>query len=671
MARVRYRLHLAALQDPTLASLCAGDDRAHRYGMEPARVIGQLGLGRPIEEFSITFPLRRRPRQTQLGLAYHGLPFHNSAIYTPHNLSATPSCLAMEALTAVQRVLVIPELLDIILSCGDRRLHARCALVNRKWSTVALGLLYREIDGLLHVLRILCPMKKSEPLRHDTEWEFVHSPTATQWSHFMTYARRVRTLQYTGRTRERVADSVFTDLALTRTSHRIFPNLRALYWLCRGPTRKPLQEVCFMHEGVRDLRVEISPEPSVEDLASFAANVTERTPDLTHIYLQPFISVASYYPLLPMLSSLGSLTTITLSRWLLSQSVLVCLSTLPALGCIQFLPDGDAPYSWATNNPSIMADMFSPLSGDAFPSLRDLSICCTISAAQALLYDSSNSAFPHLTQLYIHSIHIEEPSEVQTFLSALAERYPMLDSLALDILVDVVTAKAEHIDPLTFEHLRPLLSLSNLEQLEIRHNLPLIYTAPDLVELGTALPNLFSLTLNCEPLCTDLPPTTMEVLPVIAEHFPNLRVLGLCVDAETVTHNLRTPAPSSRPRFPALEIINFGTSPIAEDVRPIQLYLSYLFANCPAAPLVQSGFTWDDELWIHDDELMTSVAGFCVSWGDVARSLKLLVELRKDESSIRHQLLREVEDLRMRNDVLTSRTKEVVAAEMGRPCMIM
>lgn len=426
-----------------------------------------------------------------------------------------------------------------------------------------------------------------------------------------------------------------------------------------------------MHEGVRDLRVEISPEPTEDDLASFAANVTERTPDLTHIYLQPLMAMRSYDLLLPMLSSLRSLTTITLSRWLLSHSVLVCLSTLPALECIQFLPEGDASYSWYLSALSRVAPAFGVLADDAFPSLRDLSLSCDIEEAEILLCDSPKSACPHLTQLYVHSVNIEEPSKVQSFLSKLAERFPALEALALDIVMDVVTAKAESIEPLTFDNLRPLLSLTHLEQLEIRHNLPLIYSASDLVELGTALPNLFSLVLNCEPLCTDLPPITLDVLPAIAEHFPHLRVLGLCVDAETITDTLRTPAPSSKPRFPALEVINFGSSPIAEDVHSVQLYLSYLFASCPVAPIIQSGFTWDDELWIHDDELMSSVAGFCSSWGKVAKSLKLLVELRKEEGGIRQQLVKEVEDLRMRNDVLVARTKEVVAAEMGHPCTVM
>ena len=72
---------------------------------------------------------------------------------------------------SVQRALAIPELLDIILSFGDRGLHATCTLVNRKWSTVALGLLYREVDGLVNVLRILCPMRKaSDVLGLDYEW---------------------------------------------------------------------------------------------------------------------------------------------------------------------------------------------------------------------------------------------------------------------------------------------------------------------------------------------------------------------------------------------------------------------------------------------------------------------------------------------------------------------
>ena len=38
--------------------------------------------------------------------------------------------------------------------------------------------------------------------------EFVHPPTATEWSHFYKYAKFVRTLEYTGKYRERLAESV-------------------------------------------------------------------------------------------------------------------------------------------------------------------------------------------------------------------------------------------------------------------------------------------------------------------------------------------------------------------------------------------------------------------------------------------------------------------------------
>jgi hypothetical protein len=69
-----------------------------------------------------------------------------------------------------QRVLAIPELLELVLGFGDHTLQYACALVCQAWSNIALDLLWRDVDGLLNILRILCPLKVEMYLRDSKRW---------------------------------------------------------------------------------------------------------------------------------------------------------------------------------------------------------------------------------------------------------------------------------------------------------------------------------------------------------------------------------------------------------------------------------------------------------------------------------------------------------------------
>jgi hypothetical protein len=60
--------------------------------------------------------------------------------------------------SAQKRVLAIPELLDIIISFLEKGDALSCALVSKAWSTVALDVLWREIDSGVDLLRQLGPM---------------------------------------------------------------------------------------------------------------------------------------------------------------------------------------------------------------------------------------------------------------------------------------------------------------------------------------------------------------------------------------------------------------------------------------------------------------------------------------------------------------------------------
>ena len=61
----------------------------------------------------------------------------------------------------MHRVLRIPELLQIIFSILDLPSNTVNARVCKQWSDIALDILWREIDDLYLLFRILAPLTKT------------------------------------------------------------------------------------------------------------------------------------------------------------------------------------------------------------------------------------------------------------------------------------------------------------------------------------------------------------------------------------------------------------------------------------------------------------------------------------------------------------------------------
>jgi hypothetical protein len=105
--------------------------------------------------------------------------------------------------------------------------------------------------------------------------DFVRTPTAADWTRFASYARRVRKLRCEEDDLDVIHPSVFDTLARTRTSYRIFPNLKTLYWLAQSRAFQPSVTV-FMHEGIKEYWSLLDIYVNDEELRRSTADVTER-----------------------------------------------------------------------------------------------------------------------------------------------------------------------------------------------------------------------------------------------------------------------------------------------------------------------------------------------------------------------------------------------------------
>ncbi len=344
--------------------------------------------------------------------------------------------------------------------------------------------------------------------------------------------------------------------------------------------------------------------------------------------------------LLQLLSDLQKLQEVTLPKSFLDDQFLKTLSLLPELRVIQFDTLG------GSRDP-ITPIIESTLGEGAFPMLYDLCLDSTLDDIR--LYLTGGALLPRLKQLTVESVHPESPHAVRQFFVDVTRCYPALEMVSMDVIVSV--GEQEVCEPLLPEHLRPVLSLQQLVRLELRHNMPLQISEIDLAEFGAALPSIEILVLNPEPLLLTRPKFTLRSLLSVAQNFPNLFHLGIYLDAQEGTTPSEPYSPSRTRMFPHLRTLNVGVSVIGSDHVPVALFLSHLLSENESV-VIQSGVSWNKELFEESIEYSAAVRSRCRKWDEVARTLPLLLQLRKEEKAHRHDIEKEVEDLRMRNEVL-------------------
>ena len=477
--------------------------------------------------------------------------------------------------------------------------------------------------------------------------EFCRIPTPEDWSRFVRYARRVRTFKFATNPEEKalkLADSVFDDLARTRTTLEILPNLRCLWWTSASKSR---HATLFMHDKVTEFAFQVCTD-CPDNLQALNTDVIGRMPSLRSLTWGNTYGnhdKENDEALLQLLSSLPKLREVTAPKDVLNGVFLKTLSLLPELEVVQFFTEG---ISYPINPISS-----TPQEG-AFPNLYD--ICLYSYLDDARQYLTGGALLPRLRYVSVESVVPESPLKVQQFFTDVTRSYPTLEVFLMDVIVSI--DKQGDCEPLLPEHLRPILSLKQLIRLELCHNLPLQISEVDLAEFGAGLPALETLHLNPVPLLLTRPTLTLHSLLTIAKNFPKLFDLGIYLDAEDVTMPMPWPMPSSAKTrmFPFLRTLNVGVSPIARDHVPVALFLSHLFSENDGV-VIQSGTTWNEVLFEGSIEYSNTIIKRCEKWDEVTKTLPLLLQLRNEEKAHRRDIEKEVEDLRMRNEVIMGKIR--------------
>ncbi|KAJ7650397.1 hypothetical protein FB45DRAFT_17131 [Roridomyces roridus] len=546
------------------------------------------------------------------------------------------------------RVLQIPELLALVFQFLDPESQCAGLLVCKRWSEIALDALWRVVDDLHRLFSILGPLHQPEDhAGADVPYAFVSAPNADDWARFEKYSRRIRRLMYNSESVPRLSPTVFEDLARTRTSLNLAPNVNMLSWLA------PLRwSVMFMHPNVKHLVLHL-PEDFVtmESPSTYVRDIVTRMSNLTCLDLRTNIPMHDIEDSMGLLlQSLVKLRKVVLPRFAFTTRIAEIVAELEDLGCVEF-------QYWPEQGCGDPGDTmaFKPtLKLGCFPSLWYLAATITIDCATDFM--SSSLAPTNLTSLYVDSRLVETPESVNRLLTVLAENCQLLESLSIITLIDESmpfqslddVPSTERINAST---LGPLQRFPNLTIFEFIHQNPLDMT--NFEDMARSWPSLRKLILNNEPLISDRPPSlTLKSLLPFARYCPELEHLGVFIDATTGDLPASYP-PDFFPRpFAKLVHLSMGISHITEP-GPVALFLSHL---CPLNVKIDYGVTWDTH-WLQPP-ILSAIFDRCSAWDKVAELLPLLTKLRMEERERTRLLVTEVKDLRMRSDVLMGNVSE-------------
>jgi hypothetical protein len=471
---------------------------------------------------------------------------------------------------------------------------------------------------------------------------FSRTPEPSDWIRFESYARRVRTFTYedvlssaiSSAKCDPIHDRVWDDIARTRTTLHILPNLRELCWLSNPHGLRGRSQLahCLMllppglsHLSARVSNIDDMDATSGGGFRPFAQNVLGRVPTLSTLDIHSSIPVSSIEPeFLALLAGLPALREVILPGYWLTSRVTEALSQLPKLHVVQyelFQPD-------RLGDPDDVASFDPQLKEGAFPALEDLSLAATVPDISRFF--QSPYAPVELTHLFIHSPLIVPTAEsVSSLLVHLGRNLPRLRELYLELRVG--EAALRHGDKLPISALMPLSGFAALRVFEIYCMAPLQLTILELDTFAAALPPLEKLQLNPEPFLgtNGLSGGSLPIgaLFIFARRCPQLLELGLFVTVfgAGIPGNdefISDSGASLPPPLRKMRVLNFGSSPILFAPQASGTVAKWLSQICSSVCQITSGFTWDP-VSLGYPESPNSQAS-CAAWEEAGRLLPLV-----------------------------------------------
>ncbi|KAF7425940.1 hypothetical protein PC9H_008302 [Pleurotus ostreatus] len=445
------------------------------------------------------------------------------------------------------RILRNVDILRRIFKHSDSSQNYDNVLVSKVWSNQALSILWRTLDSLLPLLRLLGPMTLASG-EGRPYYKYDRLINSEDWVVFQRYAWRVRRIEIGYMRPPNFSDSVFMDIIIasrTLSGVELLPNLQSLSsedtlfiqkWI-------PL----FINKSLSALDLRVSGPVDMHLLTRTLSHLHHLCPKLQNLSLSTEFELDDAPQFDAALSSLLSLKELDLSSPLLSLSTINTLAHLPYLETFT-ISDMDGEESTL---PAM------PLS-DAFPSLGTFASDAAGFRSIASFLEAYEPRKLHT--LYVYSASTESRATYQSLVAAIASACPDIKDLHL------LSKLVADIEPIA----DPLLStisyhLTALTSLKLNSPPPLKLDVGCMKALLTALPSLHTLKL----LEKIGPPTLpLSALSELAPLCPVMRFLALYLDTKHVSAS----APPNA-IFPCLEVLNVQSSPLESSARDVATFL--------------------------------------------------------------------------------------------------
>ncbi|KAI0923287.1 hypothetical protein AcV7_005841 [Taiwanofungus camphoratus] len=456
-----------------------------------------------------------------------------------------------------------------------RRSLAWSARVCQAFSLAALDVLWRDMKGLLPLLKIMSPTfaKVQQNGNSSKTYMFRRYISDREWSRFQCYAKRIHVLGPLNAHADGIDASVFSHLVYRAQGKPLFPSLNVLQWTQQLPFGTEL--LAFMSQSL--LRVAIHAEYAGDErslierpkrdghvLGMLLSTLCSSAPFLQALTLEASLHPSSLESMtyLKNLKNLSTLTlsgrnSITLSDLMRSCATLEELSKLDVT--LGEVGDGDVPVR------------------SGFPALEKLYVTGSMSSTGSLLRLVSS---PHLFSFDLSNISFPSGDwqELNLCLAVLSSRFA---STLRRVALDCSFQNPNGSSPLyLMEIIKPLLALREVEEMyvEFQGEMIMSMTNEHLREAARSWPKITELYLL-------YPRDSVSTLPSIyslvefARRCPRLQSLGL-----TCTVDTRSPLSFAPDSYPVLShglrglFIGCPDSFVG-DPMPLARFLDRIFPN--------------------------------------------------------------------------------------------
>lgn len=485
---------------------------------------------------------------------------------------------------------------------------------------------------------------------------FERSPRVSEWRRFLLKSARVKTWRDSVFKSQgnnwHISQKALSDIALTRTTINIFPNLRTIFAATHD------FHTITMGEAVVDLTLMVTSmgqEPHLR-IPVTLENVRDRLTNLQNLslfYDPDTLELPNYDDqITALLRHMPRLKTLTLPLFCLNGPMVQALSCHKNMQEIHV--DSEDPFATYPCNAETrtVSTMNHPLGTDAFPALRHIAFStATVTDARSFIIQT---AFPskHITNLWIHTPSIPPSSAVRDLISGLAGVCLSLTTLELIFQAPTYSedSNMSSVDPIQARHLLHLPTLARLSTFRIRHPYPIAIGDADFAELLAKWPHLRSLSLNPHPVVTMPTMLTLGAFLPLAMHCRGLTELGLYIDATLAVPPLPRDVVALKYELP-ISTLYLGRSPLSSEddastttYPEVARYLgSFIKGGSPVKWMWPDGDIFppqlqDEEDWLHDLAVYNELADYEEGWKTIEVMTGLVLDGKR---SVRgwHQLI--------------------------------